>query len=76
MSNRQAAILNVVISVLFAVAIVLSATYLDLGSNSTVTGLLIAAWFVPFWTLSNWKGQNSLTREVNCLRRLFSRNQS
>lgn len=75
MSNRQAASLNVAISILFAAAIIISAKYLNFGSDFTVTGLLIAAWFVPFWTLSNWNGQNSVAREINCLRRLFSRNQ-
>ena len=53
MNLKKATYLNIGISILFAIAMVLSSYFLD-GSDyeQTVTYLLIALWFIPFAFLS------------------------
>ena len=53
MDLKKATYLNIGISILFAVAMILSSYFLD-GSEfeQTATNLLIALWFIPFALLS------------------------
>jgi hypothetical protein len=73
MTKKQAAILNVAVSLLFAVTIILVAKFSPDESGFTVTGILIAIWFVPFWTLSNW-GEGSIQKELACFKNWLQRN--
>jgi hypothetical protein len=63
MSPKKAAFLNIVISIIFATAIVFSDFLLE-GSqyNQTVMYSLIALWFIPFslLTIAGVRGQGSI----------------
>ncbi|MEM6469778.1 MAG: hypothetical protein AAF802_09525 [Planctomycetota bacterium] len=68
MSRRQASLLNLLLSLLFAIIIIAVAKLNTSGDSFTITGLLIAVWFVPFCILSQWGGHNSVAAELRCLR--------
>lgn len=53
MTHRKTAILNIAVSILFAIAILVSSWLLQETEHSqTVHFLLIAAWWIPFTILS------------------------
>lgn len=53
MDSRKAAFLNIVISIIFAVSIVVSNYLLDgTPHDQTVLYILIALWWIPFMLLS------------------------
>ncbi len=53
MNPKKAAFLNLAVSIFFAAAIILFAALLkDTPYHQTVTGLLIALWWIPFAFLS------------------------
>lgn len=53
MKPQNAIYLNLVISIIFAIAMIASSYFFDGHENQQmVTNLLIAVWFVPFFWLS------------------------
>lgn len=53
MTRKQATLTNLLLSLVFALAIIGSAVLVeDKGVSRTVSFLLIAVWFVPFFYLS------------------------
>jgi len=75
MSHRQAAFLNVAISILFAAGILLYSAFFNTDGDYTPVGLLIAVWFVPFWILSNWNSKKTIAKEFRCLQKMISKNE-
>lgn len=73
MTFRRAAILNLLISVVFAALMIVLPRYIDFMDRFTVVGLLLAVWFVPFSILSTAGGPHSVTRELRCLGRRLRR---
>lgn len=74
MNKRQAGILNIAISIVFAIAMI-GVSWATKGENNFVwVGLLVAVWWVPFTVLSNWGNQNgSIAGELRCVGRKISR---
>jgi len=57
MTVRTAAVLNIVVSLIFAAAIIISGRMLKgTDHGQTVTFLLIAAWWIPFTWLTHRGG--------------------
>lgn len=70
MNPRRAAVLNLVVAIVFAAAILMSAFLLpDEEASATVTYLLIAVWLIPFTLLSASAGRRSIRSEYRCIRR-------
>ena len=69
MNPKKAAFLIILISLLFAAAIILSSMYIDdKGSAQTVTFLLIGLWWIPFSYLAAAAGKRSLKSDFRCMK--------
>ena len=60
----------ILVSIVFAVAILISSRLLaGTGYGTTVTFLLIAAWWIPFSMLTAAEGGTTIRGELRCLKR-------
>jgi hypothetical protein len=63
MTPQKAAVLNIIISLMFAAAIISVTCFSDDATdNNTITFLLIALWFIPFSLLSGF-GKNKICQK-------------
>lgn len=70
MKPQKAALLNIVVSLVFAAAILISSFVLvDEKLATTVMFVLIALWWIPFSYLSTTRQKRSLKSEYLCLKR-------
>lgn len=70
MNPRKAGILNIIFSLLFAAAILISSYYMaEYDRSQNITLLLIALWLIPFTYFTNLSGQKKAECSVSCRRK-------
>ena len=74
MTKRQAGLLNILLAIAFALAILASSVWLSPEVSQITTWFLIAIWFVPFCALSSWGNDGGCSCEWRWLKQRFSRN--
>lgn len=76
MDPKKAATYQVVVSLAFAAAILIS-SYLLRGTEhaTTVMFILIALWWIPFSIIVSSSGKHSVKSEIECLRNYFRKTQ-
>ena len=68
MTKKQIQYLNIIIALVFAAAILLTAWVTAGAYKDTITWILVTLWLIPFFYLSNYAKQRSEGEQLRCIK--------